>query len=133
VKARELTLAPLPSPMVHSFSANAQRALLGSVWKAGEFSRSDQQRDRDNDERDDERDPSNFVPIRNATRKTADPNILKGCRLAVPPSIHALRRTPAPTSLEMSLAAGGACHHRDRVREINDGMSAFEAKADMRW
>ena len=67
------------------------------------------------------------------SKETAwDPNILKGCRLAVPPSIHALRRTPAPTSLEMSLAAGGACHHRDRVREINDGMSAFEAKADMR-
>jgi hypothetical protein len=24
-------------------------------------------------------------------------------------------------------------HHRDTVRAINDGVSAFEAKADMRW
>jgi hypothetical protein len=38
----------------------------------------------------------------------------------------------------MSLAAGGAHrerisrHHRDTVRAINDAMSAFEAKADVR-
>jgi hypothetical protein len=38
--------------------------------------------------------PSNFVPIRNATRKTAGANILKVCRRAFPPFIQALRRTP---------------------------------------
>jgi hypothetical protein len=37
--------------------------------------------------------PSNSVPIRNATRKTADPNILKGCRRAVP---HLLTRSEGP-------------------------------------
>ena len=44
--------------------------------------------------------PSNFVPIRNATRKNADPNTMGMCRRAVPPLIHAPQRTPAPTSLE---------------------------------
>jgi len=39
--------------------------------------------------------PSNCVPIRNATRKTAGANILNVCRRAVPPLTHAPQRTPA--------------------------------------
>jgi hypothetical protein len=38
--------------------------------------------------------PPNFVPIRNATRKTAGANILNVCRRAVAPITHALQRTP---------------------------------------
>ena len=40
--------------------------------------------------------PSNFVPIRNATRKNADPNTMGMCRRAVPPLIHMPQRTPTP-------------------------------------
>jgi hypothetical protein len=50
--------------------------------------------------------PSIFVPTRNATRKTAGANILNVWGRAVPPFIHALRRTPSP------MAAGPSHHGR---------------------
>jgi hypothetical protein len=39
---------------------------------------------------------SDFVPIRNATRKTVNPNMLNGCCRAVPPFFSRPQRTPAP-------------------------------------
>jgi len=40
--------------------------------------------------------PLNGASLRNATRKNADPNILKGCRRAVPPPANFCQRTPTP-------------------------------------
>jgi hypothetical protein len=73
--------------------------------------------------------------LRYAIRETADANMLKGCCRAVPPEEVTFTVPQPQTSLEMSLAAGGGYwertsrHHRDTVRAINDGMSAFDAKA----
>ena len=46
--------------------------------------------------------PSNSVPIRNATRKTAGANILNMWGRAVPPLTHAPQRTPAPMGGSLS-------------------------------
>ena len=64
-----------------------------------------------------------FVPIRNATRKNADPNILNVCRRAVPPLTHVPRRTPKPMGAvrrRTSIPSSNTSHrinHRRAIRE----------------
>ena len=65
--------------------------------------------------------------------------MLKGSGRAVPVGIHAIRRT-LPTTLgrvdiegrrlgTVTASRRASRHHRDTVQAINDGKSAFEAKA----
>ena len=66
------------------------------------------------------------------TTKTKIANMLKGRRRAVPAGTHFLSRTRTTDHRgggSFGQASRVSRHHRDTVRAINDGASAFEAKA----
>ena len=60
---------------------------------------------------------SDFVPIRNATRKTAGPNTMANSRRAFPPHFYAPQRTPIPK--------GGPPNRNGRVAEPVEGAGMF--------
>ena len=80
---------------------------------------------------------SNFVPIRNATRKNANSNMLIGCCRAVPPSFSLFLKGPQPRIRYLSTVSARSPARRgppaDCVGDCRRGLSRRIDTGGSRW